>query len=350
MRLDELYTRPAFNLISLAATPLPQTGKGLFDYARVHDDDERPELQAFAFYFLDHCVALIRAKYPTGELPMELGQIVKLYHGLTTRFGMSMFAYLLIICHREARYCKSSNDDIKKTLGNTPASNFFCDIKGHGSSDVFRMLTEYKGEASLGAYTEAMMDAYYKLSWSSNYGGKKWGDIAKVLDNYVKGHISLMTLLDQSFSLQHNTAAIFNKGVIYRKESKHMAMLLDMQHAGQIINQAYDMFFAGHDALNISGAASGKYSTLLPELKKVYVQMQIFMDGTLGDHVDYEAIIQSNPKCSGTVISQYMKDAYSVIGIYETKAKQAAVPVKEENKKYFKISEIEKYEIIERKK
>lgn len=316
----------------------------------MHHDDERPELQAFAFYFLDHCVALIRAKYPTGELPTELGQIVKLYHGLTTRFGMSMFAYLLIICHREARYCKSPIDDIKKALGNTPAANLLCQIKGDGSGAVFDILSNYSGEASLGAYTEAMMNAYYKLSWSSNYGGKKWGDIAKVLDNYVKGHISLMTLLDQSFSLQHNTAAIFNKGVIYRKESKHMAMLLDMQHAGQIINLAYDMFFAGHDALNIKGAASAKYHTLLPELKKVYVQMQIFMDGTLGDHVDYKAIIDSNPKSSATVINKYMKDAYSVIGIYESKTEKATAPVKEENKKYFKISEIEKYEIIERTK
>lgn len=345
MTLEELYTRPAFNTLSLASIPLSSAGKGLDQYLDKLTTSRQPMVQAFAFYFLDHCVALIKQKYQHGRLPDDLAQVVELYHALTTRFGSDMYAYLLLICNREFRYCKSSSTDFANLMGATASVKVGVDVKSSGGSqEAYKTLVNYKGKATLGGYCEVMTKGYYKLSWSSMYGGKKWGDIAKVLENYVLGKIPLMTLLDQSFSLQHNTSAIFNKGTVYEKESNNLNVLLDAQHAGQVIALAHDIMFENFDPLGVEACKGFKeYRTAL---EQTLIVMARHFEG-LDAHVDWDSIIAGNPATSTQTLAMYKNKWATKFGV--TQEAPVKVTAIDPAVTYYEITPEEKYQVVVRK-
>lgn len=348
MDVSDLYSRPAFNLVSLASIPLKDTAKGV--QSKVLDGgtkDWSPDLQAFAFYYLNHCVALIGQQYPNGNTPPELGEIVDLYHGMATRFGTSMFAYLLIICNREARYLREGKDEIGKKYGTTPATSKLIDVIGSSSSAAWDIIKHKATACTLGSYCELMEVVYYDGKWGNMYGGKKWGDIAKVLKSYVLGQIPLVTLLDQSFSLQHNTSAIFNKGVVYHKETTFLKLLLDLQHAGQIPSVAECLLFDDQDFCRLKTIAH--HVELLSEFKKVHIKMKTeFPD--FGGPINIKALEGSNPKCGTDTLARLKKEVYSAYGIYddveEVKASTGAT-VQIPPKEIYQIGN-EKYQIVKR--
>lgn len=315
MNIPELYQRPAFNLVSLAHVPMSKAGAGLANYLNTKCQSTRqPALQALAFYYLDHCVALIKSKYPSTTIPSDLGDVVNVYHHLTTSFGMDMYAYLLLICNREFRYCKTGDSEFKKIVGDTPAADLGLALRSTSSSGALAQITSYKGNATLGSYCEVMTTGYNKMSWSNCYGGKKWGDISKVLENYALGRIPLMTLLDQSFSLQHNTCAIFNKGTVYAKESSTLLPMLDLQHAGQIIALVHDMLFGGIDGLGLKGLSG--MDKIVTTLKEVFIVMAQNFDG-LDTPVDWDAVLLGKHASPDSKLAGYKKDWYSHYGIYD---------------------------------
>lgn len=350
MQIEELYRRPAFNVVPVASVRLRDTAAGVNAFIESQDSKCSPDLQAFAFYYLDHCVALIRGKYPS-RIPEDLEQIVELYHGMTTRFGTSMFAYLLVICNREFRYCKSADPSYIELTGATPAAKFGIDLQGVSSTTAFSMMKDAPESLTLGAWSEYMTKGYYKLSWGSMYGGKKWGDITKVLENYVLGKIPLVTLLDQSFSLQHNTSAIFNKGTIYNKESQEMELLLDVQHAGQVVSLAHDLFFGVFDPLKLRNKSGNKMEqSILGTLKEVHVRMAMDFKEDFSQHVDWLAVANSNPKTSKNKIEAVMKNAYSTFGIYDSKPVSAVKAPYAEVQEVYVISPTEAYPKVTRTK
>ncbi|MGI4991055.1 hypothetical protein ACRXCV_00365 (plasmid) [Halobacteriovorax sp. GFR7] len=345
MNIPELYTRPAFNLVSLAPVPLSSAGLGLRHYLDTLGMARQPTVQAFAFYYLDHCVALIKSRYSGTVIPDDLGEVVDLYHALTTMFGSDMYAYLFLICNREFRYCRSSEIEYHSKLGDTPASTLGYQIKSNSSTGAYDKLTKYTGDATLGAYCEMMTTGYYQLKWDTAYGGKKWGDIAKVLENYVLGRIPLMTLLDQSFSLQHNTCAIFNKGTVYEKESSQLVTVLDLQHAGQIINLAYDLFFCDFDGLLLKNLKGwGEYGL---SLKQVFVVMAKHFDG-LDTHVNWDLVTDGKYATPYSKLGGYKKHWYTKFGIYTTG--DAVISKDKKEKGYYQLAPKEKYTTFKRTK
>lgn len=341
MHITELYTRPAFNLVPLAAIPLSKAGSALGVYLDGIHQKENPELQAFAFYFLDHCVALIKSRYSGETIPDDLGEVVKLYHTLTTMFGSDMYAYLLLICNREYRYCKSDDFKISKVLGDIPAAEFGASIKNVSSTGALDALKEYKGKASLGSYCEVMTKGYYELDWASSFGGKKWGDIAQVLENYVLGRIPLVALLDQSFSLQHNTSAIFNKGTVYHKEAPSLTPLLDLQHSGQIIALAFDLFFGDYDGLNLKSAT--RFNDYKKPLKQAFVVMAKHFKG-LDQHVNWDTVIHGKHETSSTKLGNLKKMWLKQFGV------PTSTTTPKDDKTYYYVAPNEKYATYKRKK
>ena len=47
--------------------------------------------------------------------------------------------------------------------------------------------------------------------WRENFGGSPWAGVARLLRQYLEGHLSRRIFVDQCFSLQHNSGSVFNK-------------------------------------------------------------------------------------------------------------------------------------------
>lgn len=347
MQLSDLSLKPAFRATSLKSVKLSRTASECEKSITSGEGLCNPDLQALAFYYLDHCVALMRSKFES-DLPEELEQVVELYHAMTTRFGTSMYAYLLLICTREFRHCNSPDQSIINLLGETNTAALAAGIKaGGGNAAISRIASDTKG-VTLGSWCEALRAGFYKLNWSPMYGGSKWGGIAKVLAKYVDGEMPLVTMLDQSFSLQHNTSAIFNKGMIYRRETASLEVLLDLQHAGQIVNLACDLFLGQHDPLNIRGYKTNESERqILEVLKSVHSVMVLYFEKEFSNHVDWDAVIASNPKTKNNILAGFKQAAFKAFGVYDTKPVADKVTP---NPEYYHIGEDEKYEKIVRKK
>lgn len=72
--------------------------------------------------------------------------------------------------------------------------------------DAFTGIVETKGAETL---FEA--DKLFLEFGGGAYGGKKWGDAAKVVGMYLKGTIPAWLFVDRAFTLQHNGGCFFNK-------------------------------------------------------------------------------------------------------------------------------------------
>jgi phosphohistidine swiveling domain-containing protein len=58
---------------------------------------------------------------------------------------------------------------------------------------------------------EVALACYMKCSWSSSFGGKKWGLITEILLRYLNGEYSPTLFVDMCFNLQHNGGCAFGK-------------------------------------------------------------------------------------------------------------------------------------------
>lgn len=64
------------------------------------------------------------------------------------------------------------------------------------------------GGAKAAAYAKELFDM---PGWHGAYGGEKWANIADVLFQYESGAFPAWLFVDRVFTLQHNTATVFNK-------------------------------------------------------------------------------------------------------------------------------------------
>lgn len=76
-----------------------------------------------------------------------------------------------------------------------------------------------------------IMDLTYKgfmdFAWPSSHGGPKWGNITKMVQEYLTGELTSTLFVDMSFNLEHNGGRAFNKFGWMMSDTATMNSMLD---------------------------------------------------------------------------------------------------------------------------
>lgn len=197
------------------------------------------ERDAVIFYLLNHATSVVRQRVHHFE---ELGQYLPLieeYQRQLTQRSARMFYYLLLICTRESRHCKTSYDSPlwgKLDAEYGPANRQFHEtIRNKGSTTAAEIFRDKPPKVQLGKYVCYLADVFNKGNYSGGYGGTAWGKVAEVLRDFVLGKLTAEMMLDTSFTLAHNNGPIFNKGMLFAGfNTSELLKILDVQRSGQI--------------------------------------------------------------------------------------------------------------------
>lgn len=247
----QLGLRPATRARTMGMAPVTEVvaqlnkfmkGKGPGDLTGSANVDVlmgESERDAVIFYLMNHAVSVVRQKvHPLESLGNYL-PLVEEYQRQLSQRATRMFYYMLLICTRESRHCKSSYDS-KTWQGlvhkyGQAVLDFHSTIKGIGSSSAADRFRDNPPNVLLGKYVEFLSDVFYEGTYSASYGGPAWGKVADVLRDYVLGKLTAEMMLDTSFTLAHNTGPIFNKGMLFEQQNNsELIRILDVQRSGQI--------------------------------------------------------------------------------------------------------------------
>lgn len=236
--------RPLNMVRSIADTPMVQVAKQLLTYIDTLPSSSkaiRPEVDALRFYVLEHAAGMLRAKHqPHDELPDGDFKVLDTYNKLSLQMAVRAYYYLLLICWREARHCGSKYTTYAASgtaVGVDPQTMESFLRLASDTSDYKSIATNWEkaGAITLGQLTRALIYTYRKGKWGSAYGGPKWAVVTECLDSFVHGKTSAAMMLDTVWTLAHNTAPIFNKGMLYSGQNAHQLLeILDVQRAGMI--------------------------------------------------------------------------------------------------------------------
>lgn len=246
----QLGCRPATIRRSIASVSVPsvvsrlnfymgQEHTAAFGGDKVDKKVGESERDAVIFYMMNHALSVVRQRVsPLEDLGPYL-PLVNEYHRQLAQRSARMFYYLLLICTRESRHCKSHYDggmwSKLMNLYGTEARAFHETIKGKGSSGAVDIFRGSPPGMLLGAYTSFLSDLFHQGSFSPGYGGPAWGAVADVLRDFVIGKLSAEMMLDTSFTLAHNNGPIFNKGMLFAGFSnQELLKILDVQRSGQV--------------------------------------------------------------------------------------------------------------------
>jgi len=205
----------------------------------------KPERAAMTFYALNHGMALLAAaKHPYERLSAAELQFVNAYHAAAGDMAARSFYYLLEICTREARHNKSLKgasaakhvETLKQKFG-LPIAAVHASVGGSNEETIVKEFFNKTPDAPIGTYCQSLQFVYYKHTWSSNYGGPAWGNIADCMQRFVAGENTAEMMLDTVWTLEHNTSAIFNKPtqLFAWNGGGTLKRVLDVQRSGQMI-------------------------------------------------------------------------------------------------------------------
>jgi hypothetical protein len=206
------------------------------------------DVAAVHFYLLNHAAAVIaQRRDPLEPLTPEELAVLKMYVDVATPIAARLFYYMLFITTREARHNKSSvssklsavHKEVSKDYPGIDVSLVekmfdFTTSAPDASGILNHMLVGQTKEFPLGAYTRTVAAVFYKCSWSSAFGGPKWGNIADALHAFSSGQWSAEMLADTAFTLAHNGGPMFNKGMLFSHHGGNFMTILDMQRAGVV--------------------------------------------------------------------------------------------------------------------
>lgn len=203
-----------------------------------------PEADAVLFYLINQYFSVLGKRFAKYELitdPMHRMMVGEAVTRLV-RLQLRAFYYLTVICTREARHSKFSAEELEGYIigRGVPKPHavefaaFFKEIKGSGSEATQKAFYSSDLNLPFGWYTKCLVYTF-ETSFSAAYGGAAWKNIAECLDRAIWGVTSFLTMVDTSYTLAHNTGAIFNKGFIYFVQDKHLLLrILDLQRAGAL--------------------------------------------------------------------------------------------------------------------
>jgi hypothetical protein len=224
--------RPGTMLRSVAHVPLKTVGKAVRESISKVGAAVRPEREAITFYLLNHAMHEIGLQRNTDEPLGDMLPVVEQYHHALNNLGYRMFNYLMAIVTREMRHLSSGKDNqIKGDHINGPALSLFTNRVRSQAQDA---LYTTDLEVPVGEYLDWVVAVYNDIPWGGSFGGKRWGTIAKCIRDCVYGETSIEMMLDVGYTLAHNTAPIFNKGMHYKHNGSYLVKILDVQRGGQI--------------------------------------------------------------------------------------------------------------------
>lgn len=206
--------------------------------------DILPTPLAFEFYLLNHIVSDLKTKYAPLEYFDPVDEIIfNTYAQMVSDYGTILVKYLLLICIREARHERGHKLKTVNITADTPILNFevfntLCELLYTSGSNSHTVIKNFilKDGIKLTDLATFLEVVFTKGDFQKHYGGKAWGKIAGALRMFIHGEISLEMLVDTSFTLAHNTSAIFNKGYYFRNDMSLLLKVLDLQRAGELIN------------------------------------------------------------------------------------------------------------------
>ncbi len=229
--------RPLMVTQDRGSIPCTQIAKAIKTFqTEVGEANTSPEASALAFYGLNHAVAALRTQFhPLEPLPGKALALVHKHFELNTSMAFRMFAYLLLICTREARHVHKTADfstTLQQEFG--PAVASYVVSIDDSAQAAQKMMVEQAPDYTLGEHCRALQFVFYKGGFAGGYGGKKWGQIADCLSSFVHGETSAEIMLDTAYTLSHNNGPIFNKGMLFSSYSGNLIRILDVQRSGQI--------------------------------------------------------------------------------------------------------------------
>lgn len=246
----QLGIRPAFQKLDFSHAHLPTVAHNIVKYRALSNiypagmpslgyvtqeaPKGHPEVDALVFYMQNHAVSLVRQRvHPLQPLGKYLPIVQAHAREIAVR-SSRMFFYLLLICTRESRHDHSYNGFPGCHDFHPAIRQFHMTLKPKGSTGSAEALQTNAPSVPLGEYTKYLKTCFYKGSFSSGFGGKAWGKVADVLDDFVHGRLTAELMMDTAFTLCHNNGPIFNKGMLFEAHSNDIYHILDVQRSGQI--------------------------------------------------------------------------------------------------------------------
>lgn len=176
------------------------------------NNDAIDPLQAAAdFYLLDAIKNLVRFADAEGgdqeRMAAERANLIRSdsmlsalvqsaersYRALVDHLAPSFLAYAVPAVGGELRYHRCAGKALKASSRDQAWDKFVAVVEQYGPETLFEADTLFL-EFGTGAY-----------------GGKKWGDAAKVVGQYLKGNMPAWLFVDRVFTLQHNGGCFLNK-------------------------------------------------------------------------------------------------------------------------------------------
>lgn len=133
------------------------------------------------------------------------------YERLVEYLAPNFLAYSIAAVGGELRYHKACGKGVLTSSRDTAWDRFVDIVQEKGPETLFeadKLFREFGGGA---------------------YGGKKWGDAAKIVGQYLKGSMPDWLFVDRVFTLQHNGGCFLNK-VNWKKKGQHRIGLSKMQY------------------------------------------------------------------------------------------------------------------------
>jgi len=274
----QIRGRPMTMRRDMQKVPVSEVITALQTYEPQLGSSARPETCALTFYLLEQALGEVRNRKGLQEDLGELVEVLDLYHSLLSPEAVRLFYYLLMICTREARHAKWSSttgswEKLKDQFG-AEIHSFWKSVKG-GESEVLSRLKQTPPKTPIGPYVKALSWIFYNVSFTSGYGGKKWGNVADVLVSFVHGKYTAAMMMDVGWTLAHNGGPIFNKGMLYKHWGGELIKILDVQRSGQIAQLI--------DSLDLDSSDS-----LVPMwLRAVHKKLADLLGDSMRGHVDW---------------------------------------------------------------
>lgn len=217
--------------------PLVQVVNAMNSYMEAESGLVSVEESALKFYLLNQAFAELQAKFGLHEpLPIQYQVIATTYVAAASAIAVRAMYYVLIICARESRHLHKQ-EGFKKKLHKQYGSAFFdwqmaLPDSPHEAVKYFR--NNPPPEMSFGRYMQALVQIFSEGAFGSHYGGPMWATVADTLRAMVFGETTPEMFLDTVWALRHNTAPIFNKGMLFANDKPDLNLILDVQRSGQI--------------------------------------------------------------------------------------------------------------------
>lgn len=229
---------PQFKAHDFSKLPVAVFAKATKAYA-IGCGHADPQMDAQHFYVLNHLASIVKAKFtPSEPLPAWASSVMEQYLKIAVDQSERIIHYITCIIVREMRHQHSVPvalaNKVKAQCGEA-MYEWIISLKAKNESGAVEMYKSSPPDCNMEQFAKAHVLMYTQKSiWGSSYGGPPWANIANTLLRMVKGETSLEMVLDTGYTLAHNTAPMFNKGMMYDSNYSSLIKILDIQASGQM--------------------------------------------------------------------------------------------------------------------